>query len=140
MGWDIKSMEEKLNILSKDLNKSEEKLKRIAKNIYYKDTSNESCETVRDVLDEDEFNYIQVNEAYKRWISQYSKEYIEMSEWYYGNELPYDVYYKEFKKERNYLESPKGIQELYFLFIFFAMYQYTFEESGKMDVNRYIYV
>ena len=37
---------------------------------------------------------------YKKYISQYSKVYIEMSEWYYGPELPYDVYIKEFRKEK----------------------------------------
>ena len=84
-----------------------------------------------DVLSKEEKEYHQANEAYKRYISQYSKAYIEMSEWYYGPELPYEIYCKEFKKvntRNNYLENPKEVLELYFLFIFFAMYQHTIEE------------
>ena len=36
-----------------------------------------------------------------------------MSEFYVGPELPYDVYKKHFKKEDTYLESKKGIEEMY---------------------------
>ena len=69
-----------------------------------------------------------MNDKYKKWISQYSKEYIEMSEWYYGPELPYDIYCKEFKKKNlrlfdlkgTYLESRKDIIELYKLFILYS--------------------
>ena len=49
-----------------------------------------------------------------------------MSEFYYGPELPYDIYCKEFKKTnlRNptYLDSPKDVKELYALFIFYSMF------------------
>ena len=56
-----------------------------------------------------------------KYISQYSQEYIEMSEYYYGRELPYDVYCREFKKG-TYLDSPQDIKELYSLFIFFMFF------------------
>ena len=66
--------------------------------------------------------YLYINSLYQQYISQYSKEYIEMSEYYYGEYLPYDIYCREFKKSRGtYLESKKDIQELYFLFIFYGL-------------------
>ena len=74
---------------------------------------------------EDEKEYHRANEAYKQYISQYSKEYIEMSEYYYGLELPYDVYCREFKKYKEgstYLESSQDIKDLYALFIFYMLF------------------
>ena len=90
-------------------------LNRSTKNVYNKDNTNK--EILKDVLDKDELNYFLINHKYKQWISQYSKEYIEMSEWYYGPELPYEIYCKEFKKvnkNTTYLDTPKDINELYF--------------------------
>ena len=66
--------------------------------------------------------YLYINSLYQQYISQYSKEYIEMSEYYYGEYLPYDIYCREFKKDQGtYLESKKDIQELYFLFMFYGL-------------------
>ena len=126
---DFDLLEKKLNGITEELSESEKQLKEIAKNVYNKDNTNK--EILKDVLDKDELNYFLINHKYKQWISQYSKEYIEMSEWYYGPELPYEIYCKEFKKvnkNTTYLDTPKDINELYFLFIFFAMYEYTLKE------------
>ena len=73
-----------------------------------------------------------MNKKYKQWISQYSKEYIEMSDWYYGEELPYDIYCRDFKifdGKSTYLDSPKDINELYSLFIFFSMFHYNLSKT-----------
>ena len=51
-----------------------------------------------------------------------------MSDFYYGEELPYDIYCKEFKKKNlrlfdlkgTYLDSKKDIIELYIMFAFYA--------------------
>ena len=84
---------------------------------------------IYDLLSDDERDYYKINEAYKKYISQYSKEYIELSEYYYGPELPYSIYCREFKKYNGtYLDSSKDINELYALFLFFAMYHYTLSE------------
>tara|TARA_B000000437_G_scaffold51062_1_gene36004 strand:- start:30 stop:440 length:411 start_codon:yes stop_codon:yes gene_type:complete len=133
MKLNINDLEERLNNISKDLEESKDDLKDIATNIYNKEPSNIHHDIIKESLDdgEYEYEYYLMNEKYKQWISQYSKEYIEMSDWYYGSELPYDIYCKEFKKvntRNNYLENPKEVLELYFLFIFFAMYQHTIEE------------
>ena len=71
---------------------------------------------------EEENEYRIVNDAYKRYISQYSKEYIEMSDYYYGPELPYEVYIKEFKNGDTYLDTGKDVKELYSLFIYFMFF------------------
>ena len=77
---------------------------------------------------DDDLHYDMMNERYKNLISGYSLAYLEMSDFYYGEELPYDVYCKEFKKKNlrlfdlkgTYLESKKDIIELYKLFIFYG--------------------
>ena len=61
-----------------------------------------------------EREYQILNDKYKKWISQYSKSYIEMSEYYVGDELP--RYY-----ESTYLDSEKDVKELYSLFTIYAM-------------------
>ena len=73
-------------------------------------------------------HYKQMNERYKTFISGYSKSYIEMSDWYYGEELPYHIYCKIFQKKNEnninlkgtYFESKKDLIELYKLFIFYG--------------------
>ena len=50
---------------------------------------------------DDELHYNMMNERYKNLISGYSFAYLEMSDFYYGEELPYDIYCKEFNKTNN---------------------------------------
>lgn len=126
MKWDLKELENKLNKSSEILKKCDKDLKNFTENIYYKDETNESVESLKDILGEDA-GYIIMNKKYKEWIESYSKEYIEMSEWYYGEELPYSVYCKEFKKsEGTYLDSPEDVKELYKLFMYYGILEYFF--------------
>lgn len=121
MNWDFDDLESKLNKVSDDLKNCDKELKKTTENIYYKDETNSSINTLKDILGEDS-GYIIANKKYKEWIQSYSKEYIEMSEWYYGEELPYSVYYKEFNKNTGtYLDSPEDVKELYKLFIYYGM-------------------
>ena len=69
-------------------------MKKIIQNIADKDDTKQSYE----YLPQEEREYRIINDAYKKYISQYSQEYIEMSDFYYGPELPYNIYCKEFKK------------------------------------------
>ena len=116
MKWDISSLEDKLNNISNELknekNNIEKQVNKSLKNILFKKDE-----------DENEINYFKVNQAYKKYISQYSKAYIEMSEYYYGSELPYNIYIKEFKNNetKTYLDTPKDVIELYKLFIFYGL-------------------
>ena len=68
-------------------------------------------------------HYQIMNQKYKKYISQYSKSYIEMSDYYYGPELPYEVYCKEFHKG-TYLDYTKDVKDLYSLFLFFGFFQF----------------
>ena len=106
MKWDFDELEKKLNNSSK-----------ISKQIDEENTLKHKIKT-------DKYDYFNVNKAYKKYISQYSKAYIELSEHYYGTELPYNIYMKEFKKNTlkgTYLDTPEDIKELYKLFIFYGM-------------------
>ena len=100
-----------------------EKLENLLKNI-----ENESKKI------DDDIDYKNKNNQYKELISNYSKAYLELSDFYYGPELPYDIYCKEFKKKNirifdlkgTYLESKKDIIELYKLFIFYGFFEQFF--------------
>ena len=43
-------------------------------NIYYKDETNESVNTLKDYLGEKDSGYIIANKKYKEWIDSYSKK------------------------------------------------------------------
>ena len=122
MKWDLKKMESKLFNLSNESKKQDKKMKETIKRIADKDDTKQSY----DFLSDEEREYRIMNDDYKKYISQYSQAYIEMSEYYYGPELPYDIYCKEFKKKKKkeegtYLDSPEEIKELYALFMFYGM-------------------
>ena len=128
---DLDDLEKRFTNIKKELKKEDENLKELVQEISQKDETKQSYDVLYEIFTDEGRDYHRMNEAYKRYISQYSKEYIEMSEWYYGPELPYEIYCKEFKKvnkNTTYLDTPKDINELYFLFIFFAMYEYTLKE------------
>lgn len=127
MNWNFDELESKLTNASKEIKKCDEDLKKTVKDIYYNDETNESINTLKDILGEDS-GYIIANKKYKEWINSYSKEYIEMSEWYYGEELPYNIYCKEFNKNvGTYLDSPEDVKELYKLFIYYGMLEHFFK-------------
>jgi len=72
-----------------------------AKNTYYS------------FLNKYEKDYQIRNDEYKRLISNYSKAYLEMSDFYVGDNLPRETY----------LDSKKDIYELFTLFILFALWE-----------------
>ena len=124
MKWDLDKLESRLANATEKLKECEEKLKKTTENVYYKDEFDESIHSLKDILGEDS-EYIIANKKYKKWINSYSKEYIEMSEWYYGEELPYSIYCKEFRKDKGtYLDSPEDVKELYKLFMYYGILEY----------------
>ena len=99
-----------------ELEKSLDRSSKLSKKIDEKNNLKNKIKT-------EKYDYYNVNKAYKKYISQYSQAYIELSEYYYGPELPYHIYVKEFKKnnlEGTYLDTPKDVKELYKLFIFYG--------------------
>ena len=133
MKWDIDKLEKSLNHSSSELKKEEKSFKELVIEIAEKDESEETCDILFEVLSKEEKEYYRANKAYQKYISQYSQAYIEMSEHYYGPELPYDVYCREFTNnicnngnintKGTYLDSPQEIKELYALFMFFGIFE-----------------
>ena len=125
---DLEALEKKLNGISNELEDEEESLKEMIIHLAEKDETKQSQDILYDILSEEEKGYHNAKEAYKKYISQYSKEYIELSEYYYGPELPYDVYCREFnvkkivKEGETYLDTPQDVKDLYSLFIFFMFF------------------
>ena len=70
---DIDGMESRLNKISSELKKEDQKMKETIQKIADKDETKQSYE----YLSEEERNYRKVNDAYKKYISQYSKESID---------------------------------------------------------------
>jgi hypothetical protein len=139
MKWDFDKLESKLSDVADNLEKCEEELKKTTEEIFYNDESGESIDSLKDILGE-ESDYIIANKKYKAWIGSYSKAYIELSEYYYGDELPYHIYCREFGAERGnhgsslssnplagtYLASPEDVKVLYKLFIYYGMFECVF--------------
>jgi len=91
----IDELEKKLNKISCESNNLDDKYKHFFSDI------NES-------------DYDKNNRIYKDWIGKYSKAYIEMSEFYVGEELP----------REHYLQSKKDVIELYKLFLYYGMMEH----------------
>ena len=121
MEWNFDSLQNKLESISDESKTCDETFKETVVNISSQDESKESYDILYDTMSKDEKEYHQMNEKYKEYISRFSDAYIQMSEFYVGPELPYDVYKKHFKKEDTYLDSKKGVDEMYALFIFYMM-------------------
>ena len=127
MKWDFDKLEKSLTNSAEELRKEEQSFKELVLEVAELDESHETDSILYEVLSKEEKEYHRINTAYKKYISQYSQAYIEMSEYYYGPELPYDVYCREFKKDKKcwgtYLDSPSEIKELYALFLFYGLFE-----------------
>ena len=121
MEWDLDALQGKLSTITESSKECDKQFKETIQNVSLQDESKESYETLYETMTDEEKEYHQMNEKYKQYISGLSDAYIKMTEWYVGPELPYDVYKKYFKKEETYLESKKGIEEMYAIFIFYMM-------------------
>tara|TARA_Y100000590_G_scaffold435260_1_gene554471 strand:+ start:144 stop:545 length:402 start_codon:yes stop_codon:yes gene_type:complete len=128
MKFNIDSLSDKLKNLSNELNIEEKNLKKLIQKVSLKDDTKQSYDVLYEILTDEEKHYHLMNEEYKSFISGYSQEYREMSDWYYGPELPYDIYCKLFYKD-TYLNDKKGIEKLYSLFIFMTLFEY--------EMNKY---
>lgn len=113
----IDKLEKGLNHCSNLLN-NDKSIQGISKYLLDNDLDDKDRENIKniyyDTYPKNEREYQIMNDKYKRWISQYSKSYIEMSEYYVGEELP--RYH-----ESSYLDSQKDVKELYSLFTIYAM-------------------
>ena len=108
-----------------------EKLKHIFQNI---DHLSKECQSNMNDLEEnikqmdkqkkEEDHYLMMKQRYEKYVSSFSKPYIEMSEFYIGPELTRDKYQKIFRP--TYLDSKEDIRELYKLFVFYFLIERIF--------------
>lgn len=114
---DLNSLEAKLNKIQNNL-KNDSTIQTITEKI--KDNPNldeDDKHTAREeyylTLSESEKIYQKNNDEYKDLISQFSKAYLELTDFYVGPELP----------REHYLQSKKDVIELYKIFAFFALWE-----------------
>tara|TARA_X000000950_G_scaffold287778_1_gene401582 strand:- start:5060 stop:5380 length:321 start_codon:yes stop_codon:yes gene_type:complete len=105
---DIDELEKKLNKISYESKKLDDKYSYINDSEDSNGYNNDS-------------DYDRNNKIYKDWISKYSKPYIEMSEFYVGEELP----------REHYLQSKKDVIELYKLFLYYGMMEHYLNSIFK---------
>tara|TARA_B100000035_G_C20621492_1_gene388342 strand:- start:146 stop:562 length:417 start_codon:yes stop_codon:yes gene_type:complete len=123
--FDIDALSQKLESLDSKLKQENNSFKELVLNISEKDDTNVTKATLYSLLDEDKKHYFLINEEYKALISNFSQAYIEMSEWYCGPEIPFEVYQKIYKKKYygTYLDSKEDVKELYKLFAFMFLFE-----------------
>lgn len=112
----IDELENKLNKISSDSKNLEHNFKNITKKLSEKDDTKRTRQDYYECLSDTEREYQKNNDIYKDWINSFSKEYIEMSDFYVGEELP----------REHYLQSKKDVIELYKLFVYYGMIEHCF--------------
>ena len=110
----LDELEKKLNKISYESKSLDNDFKNLTKKISEKDDTKQSRQDYYDSLSESEREYQKNNDIYKDWIHSFSKEYIEMSDFYVGEELP----------REHYLQSKRDVIELYKLFIYYGMMEH----------------
>ena len=126
-----------LDKLERSLNNCNDKLKDI--NYDYNDLVKRLSESdprakeyYYHTLDPLEREYRIYNDRYKDLISRYSLTYLEMSEWYVGEFLPYNIFLKEIKGIHTYLDSKQDVKELYKLFTFMFLFECSLGKIVKV--------
>ena len=109
----LDSLEEKLNFVSKELKKNP--IREITENLLKKELDSDERIEIENIHYSEESKhekiYQQKNREYKQLISNFSKAYLELSDFYVGPELP----------REHYLQSKEDIKTLYMMFAFYAL-------------------
>ena len=112
-------LKQKLKKIHSELSESTKKLEETAQNIYQKVYDQGEFDEISEsnakreyysFLSEAEKEYQIKNEKYKKLISDFSINYLELCEWYRGPELPR-------QEIETFFDSKDDINQLYFLFI-----------------------
>lgn len=109
----IEDLTKKLDLISTSLQNENENLKKLSKNISDKYDNSTIKEIYYSLLNKYEKDYQKRNDEYKKLISGFSKAYLEMSDFYVGDNLPRETY----------LDTKKDIYELFCLFIIFSLWE-----------------
>jgi len=97
--------------ISSTLKDENENLIEISKKLSNISQDHDARNTYYSLLNKYEKDYQKRNDEYKQLISTFSKAYLEISDFYVGDNLPRETY----------LDSKKDICELFMLFILFAL-------------------
>lgn len=119
----LEKLERSLNNCNNKLNDINCDYNELVKRLSKKDPR--AKEYYYDTLDPLEREYKIYNNRYKDLISHYSLAYLEMSEWYVGEYLPYNIFLKEIKGIHTYLDSKEDVKELYKLFTFMFLFEFS---------------
>ena len=120
------NLQNKLNNLSNDLKLEEIKLNNFIEKTFLSNDPNSY--QLFNLIQENNKHYFLMKKKYKDLIQNYSISYLELSDWYVGEDLSYQDYCKIFNKNKTYLDSKKDIQELYSLFLFYSMFSLYFNQ------------
>ena len=110
-------MDRRLRGIQSDLDEETKKLGETTKKLY--DSIDEEVDSLEkdkikreyySFLSDKERVYQQKNEEYKKLISGFSLNYLELCEWYVGPELPHP-------ENETFFDSKDDINQLYFLFV-----------------------
>lgn len=119
----IDELENKLNTISNKL--KNDSTKDIIENILQHDLNPDERINIENIYYENHSKYEKIyqqkNREYKQLISNFSKAYLEMSEFYVGPELP----------REHYLQSKKDVKILYLMFAFYSIAEPYIEEYDK---------
>lgn len=116
---DIEDIEKRLNNISDNLKHDDQKkiIQTIKENEHFEDLNIDEKNKINNeyynYYSEYEKIYQKNNDEYKKLISQFSKSYLEICDFYVGPELP----------RKTYLDSKKDVEELFSLFIFGALFE-----------------
>lgn len=120
-------LQNKLNKLSIDLKSEEIKLNNFIEKTFLSNDPNSY--QLFNLIQKNNKHYFLMKKKYKNLIQNYSIAYLELSDWYVGEDLSYQDYCKIFNKNKTYLDSKKDIQELYSLFLFYSMFSLYFNPA-----------
>lgn len=128
---DIKYLEEKFQNIDKLKSDGEKSLiNKIKNNNNFEKldeiTKHHINEKYYSKLNPHELLYQKNNEKYKKLISEFSKAYLEMSDFYVGPELP----------RTTYLDSPKDFSELVIIFFFASISEPYIEAYHKKYISK----
>ena len=123
-------LQNKLNKLSFDLKSEEIKLNNFIEKTFLSNDPNSY--QLFNLIQKNNKHYFLMKKKYKNLIQNYSIAYLELSDWYVGEDLSYQDYCKIFNKNKTYLDSKKDIQELYSLFLFYSMFSLYFNHNSSL--------
>ena len=109
----IEELFKRFDTISSSLRDENENLIELSKNLADRSEDPDVKNIYHSLLSQYEKDYQKRNDEYKALLSTFSKSYLEISDFYVGENLPRETY----------LDSKKDVCELFCLFILFAIWE-----------------